>query len=150
MAKKNDSLERRQKAVYLIKYLLGAKNGMFEESHIRELLSTLIWKITEVKGKYNLDYVSLGALHEKDKKQLVHEHVYERAKLVTELLKGEKNVDQVLNCAIACLVTKKEHELLSRVEKNLTGWDRYILAGVDVYDSKTGRKVELIKIKKVA
>ncbi len=41
--------------------------------------------------------------------------------------------------ALACVVTNDEHQRLTAVGENLQGWDRYIAAGVDVYDEQAGR-----------
>ena len=62
-----------------------------------------------------------------------HEHVHERQELIARLLGGEE-ICTVVNDAVACMVTKAEHSLLSNSEE--AGWQRYLDAGIRVYDAK--------------
>lgn len=140
---------KKKSAAYLIKHLLKVEAGGYEKSHLSELLSTLIWKFTEANGKHKLDFMSLRAMSETNKKNLIHEHVFERAKLVSRLLEPNAKVDTILKDAVACLVTKEDHDQLSKVDKNLEGWDRYIAAGIDVFDSSSGVRI-LLKMNKAA
>jgi hypothetical protein len=39
---------------------------------------------------------------------------------------------------VSCIVTKTEHERLTRFDETCQGWDRYLAARVDVYDMATG------------
>ena len=100
-------------------------------AHKRELLSVCLWKITEADGKLKVRYWSEGALTAA-KKDLRHEHVYERKKLISRLLSGEA-IESVVSDAIACIVTKREHESLSANEKS--GWERYVDVGIRVFDA---------------
>ena len=99
-------------------------------AHKRELLGVCLWKITEADGKLKVRYWSEGALTAV-KKDLRHEHVYERKKLISRLLSGEA-IESVVSDAIACIVTKREHESLSASEKS--GWERYVDVGIRVFD----------------
>ena len=101
-------------------------------AHKKELISVCLWKITEADGKLNVQYWSEGALSA-DKKELRHEHVYERRELIQRLLDGETPESVVCN-AIACIVTREEHKLLSESEES--GWNRYSDANVRVFDIK--------------
>lgn len=100
-------------------------------AHKKELLSICIWKITQADGKAKVRFWSEGAL-ESDKKELRHEHVFERKELIRRLLEGEE-IELVLSDAIACIVTKHEHLLLGKIQAS--GWLRYEKAGIRVYDS---------------
>lgn len=100
-------------------------------AHKRELLSVCIWKITEADGKKKVRYWSEGALSS-DAAALQHEHVNERKVLINRLLDGEC-IDTVINDAVACMVTKQEHTLLT--QSNKLGWERYRNAQIKVYDS---------------
>ena len=104
-------------------------------SHKKELLNVCIWKITEADGKLKTRYWSKGALSAQ-RKDLRHEHVFERKELITRLLSDE-DVDSVLDSAIACIVTKLEHITLTRSAKS--GWDRYTDCKIGVYDSATDK-----------
>jgi len=135
MRKKKVSDREFLSAQYLVGVLLNSDAGKYEINHMRELLSTLIWKITEANGKYNLRFISEAALKENSKKYLIHEHVYKRGKLVSELLDNPEKYETILSNTIACLVTKTDHEKLSKIDEKLNGWDRYMAAGIKVYDN---------------
>jgi len=103
-------------------------------AHKRELLSVCIWKITEADGKKKVRYWSEGAIWS-DPKTLQHEHVVERKELVSRLLAGD-DPEQVVNDAVACMVTPAEHSVLGKCGGS--GWDRYAQASIRVYDSQNG------------
>ena len=106
--------------------------------HKRELLSTMIWKITEANGKHNLRYRSEGAVAA-PQDDLIHEHVYPRRKLVKQLLQGRpdpQSLDRILEHAVACLVTPDEHQRLEALPKHIEGWNRYRAAAVRVFDTE--------------
>lgn len=74
-------------------------------------------------------------------RELRHEHVFERAKLVEELLKHPEKADEIADLAVACTVTRTEHNSLAavcRLNPQLSGWARYQAAGIKVYDMSTG------------
>ena len=108
------------------------------QKHKKDLIDSCIWKITEADGKHNTRYRSYRSLRAA-KKELRHEHVFERKKLVEEILKNPDNIDKITKKAIACLVTKNEHKKLSEVShKNpkLVGWERYDKAHIKICDLK--------------
>src|SRR6185437_8293124 len=78
------SEERKRSAVALIKYLLAEKKPEVLAAHYRELLSVLLWKLTEAESlKYQTRFQSQGALNGTDKTKLRHEHVFQRSKMIT-------------------------------------------------------------------
>ena len=111
----------KRSAVTLIKYLLSKKRPEVLCTHRRQLLTILLWKITEAEGgKYNTRFQSSGAT-KCGKKKLRHDHVFQRAKMVTALEKAAPNkVDKILATAVGCAVTIKEHDRLSNFDKE---WD---------------------------
>lgn len=114
-------------------------------AHKRELLSTCIWKITEADGKFRTRFRSIGSLNTNIGTKLQHEHVIERRKLISQLLDGTKNVDDVAEEAIGCVVTREEHvqlNVVSRLDPNLGGWSRYVQAGIRVFDLKAQAELE--------
>jgi hypothetical protein len=114
---------------------LRALNPM--DKHVRELLSILIWKLTEAHGKYSLRYRSLGALQKHaypGPGKFIHEHVHTRKSLIGRMIGGDEPLTQVLADAVACLVTSVEDKLLRKVPNDLQGWDRYRNAGIAVFD----------------
>ena len=109
-------------------------------SHKKELLSTCIWKITEANGKHNLCFWSEGATISISKKDLRHEHVFERKELISRLLSGE-DTKLVVKDAIACLVTKDEHIALTASKKS--GWKRYKDCNIKVFNSDKHEWIEI-------
>ena len=131
--------QRRRSIANLIKVVLANKGPDILEKHIRDALGTLLWKMSEVDGKYKTRYQSAGALKCKDKSQLRHDHVYPRSKLIDSLLTARpEEVDEILKRALGCTVTAEEHLRLCRFDKDHIGWDRYRRASVSVMDTMTG------------
>ena len=115
-------------------------------AHKRELLSICLWKLSEAEGlsKYRTRLCSQRALKAKPA-LLAHEHVYERKKLVAQLMADPSSLDQVLARAIGCTVTRQEHARLSAISRerpDLEGWERYRAAGVRVVDTATGELLD--------
>lgn len=76
-------------------------------------------------------------------RSLNHEHVFEIQSRNKQMhsLSSENEIRNVLQSSISCVVTRSEHEILSRddrLEKSAgrfeDGWARYIRSGIDVYD----------------
>ena len=132
---------RKRSAVTLIKYLLAARKPEVLSAHLVELLTVLLWKITEAESsKHKTRFQSQGALRCRDKAKLRHDHVFQRARMIAALKKAAPdNVDDILKTAIACTVTIKEHTRLSKFEVDY-GWRRYRKAGIKVIDTQTGKR----------
>ncbi|MEK6880662.1 MAG: hypothetical protein AABY22_13680 [Nanoarchaeota archaeon] len=115
----------------LINYV---KDLNISEKLKKKILDNLIWKVTEINGKYEgVSYWSEEALKFRGKKkiypkELRHEHVWTRKYLIRELLSG-KSAKEMADKIVACIVTKYEHGLL---KKDCEGWDRYKDTGVSV------------------
>ena len=107
------------------------------DAHKRELLSICLWKLSEVEGgKHGTRFQSEAAVGA-PRRELAHEHVFERAKLVSALLASPNDIDAVVSKAVGCLVTRQEHKRLthvSRTNPQAEGWERYALAGIKVLD----------------
>lgn len=111
----------------------------------RKMLSHSLWFVTETEGtsKYRTRYMSRKAIG-KDTKQLHHEHVIPRKVLVDAMVKEPHRAPAIAATAIGCTVTRKEHEVLTALDKaepGLEGWERYRRAGVVVIDTITGEPV---------
>lgn len=138
----------RSSALELVRQILPMQ-GVHTRHH-RELLSIALWKWTEAPGaaphpKYNLRYVSRGVLAMDDAK-VNHDHVWPRKWIIDELLSKNSWAPDALEdflgtYGIACVVTTDEHARLSG--KTRTGWQRYVDAGVDVWDRQLGRWADL-------
>lgn len=112
-------------------------------AHKKELLTICLWKLTEAegRGKYATRYCSLRALSA-PRSELEHEHVFERRKLVSLLLRDPSKVDEVARLAVGCVVTREEHARLTKIcrdNPDLSGWERYRAAQIEVVDRATGR-----------
>lgn len=104
--------------------------------HKYKLLSFVVWIATEANGKYDTRYVS-EAIY-KGMGPVQHEHVLPIKYLVGRMLERPGTIAQVLDGAIACLVTVEEHRLLTN-ESTGQGWDRYRRAGIRVFDRLEGK-----------
>jgi hypothetical protein len=107
-------------------------------AHKRELLSVCIWKITEAApmSKYQTRFRS-RATFAVPESELAHDHVYQRKRLVDEMIAHPEEVGRILLTAVACVVTRMEHDRLiqvSREDPDLDGWERYKKAEIDVVD----------------
>lgn len=141
--------KRRQSAIVILKALL-ALNGddAVLESHLKKFVSNCLWKITLAEGpsKYETRYRS-EASYDAPKRKLQHEHVWQRKLMVQKLLKCQPDqVEEIVNDAVGCTVTKEEHQRLADVDKadpDVDGWERYRRAEITVRDMLTGKKVSL-------
>ncbi len=106
------------------------------ERHKRDIISGLLWTITEVRGKYTTRYRSRGSMEEGAK--LRHEHVFTRKDITDRLIEDPERAREILRNAIACVVTFDEHRRLSRVGEAVRGWDRYTEVGIEVIDTDDG------------
>src|SRR5258708_12951073 len=95
------SEERKRSAATLIKYLLAEKKPEVLPAHYRELLSTLLWKVTEADSrKYKTRFQTQGALVCSDKANLRHEHVFQRSKMIPAFQKSPPHqANDILNNA---------------------------------------------------
>jgi hypothetical protein len=130
-----DARKRIESALNAVRALLAAD---LIDAHKRELLSVCIWKLSlaEGKSKYTTRFMS-AASSGRIARHLAHEHVHERAKLVSALLSGALAPDNLSALAVACTVTRDEHVRLTavgKVDPSIDGWERYRIASVAVID----------------
>ncbi len=127
--------EWRESVVRLVKILLSSREPAILTFHLRELLTVLLWKLTEAdSAKYRTRYQSTEALSSPDGK-LHHEHVYQRAKMIDALLEVQAHqVDGILDLSVGCTITRPEADRLRRFDDNY-GWERYRKAGIEVMDT---------------
>src|SRR5438105_672165 len=79
--------ERRRSAIALVKLLLS-KSSELLPGHRQEFLKLALWKITEAEsGKYGTRFRSEASLSVL-KKELRHDHVFQRALMVEALLQA--------------------------------------------------------------
>ena len=118
-----------------------------------KIIDLALWSVTEISNtadyKYlNQRYISEGTYNFWQKlqasgitkkaaytKDLRHEHVIPRLFLSNQLMTAtnESGIAAILNTSIACIGRKEEDKKLSR---NGSGWSRYQLAGIRVFDRK--------------
>lgn len=109
-------------------------------------LNTLIWNVTVSDGKHDTRYCSKTAM--KEASERIHEHVFERAKLIKLILKNPKKVAAYFKLAVSCVVTVDEDTLLMEKSSKLSGWERYKVAGIEVIDRQTGKLVDFDELQK--
>jgi hypothetical protein len=108
--------------------------------HIRKIvIGYMQWALTEIKMKlkYKTRYYSVSALEMKEK--LRHEHVFTRKYVTNLILNNYDAFQKLVPEIVGCTVTKSEALLLNRIDKDVEGWNRYALAGIQVYDRLTGK-----------
>ncbi|MCH8287416.1 hypothetical protein IIB79_12995 [candidate division KSB1 bacterium] len=109
-----------------------------------KVLDQMIWNITGAHGKYLTKYRSEEVLSSKELK-INHEHVYTRKYLIKKLISNTNKVDNILRCAIGCVISVHEHNRLKDAEKenaSLVGWQRYKKAGIRIQDMESGKEVK--------
>lgn len=153
LTKKEEQVKVISSAINVIKYALKLKDDVLLE-HKKRILTSMIWVITEADGltaekrtgyKKKITYISGGVKTKRDKgdesiKGLIHEHVYKRKNLVQDLINNPKNVDLIVQKAIGCVVTNKEHDRLHKIkDKECDGWERYKKSGIKVFNTKNNK-----------
>jgi hypothetical protein len=132
----------RASSIELAKAVLDARHNLFLP-HLREVLDVAVWKHTECDGKHTTRYRSEASL-DAPRELVHHEHVIPRRTLIDQLLADPAAVEQIMNSAIGCVVLRSEHATLAAIEKanpTVTGWDRYRLADIPVWDLAERRRV---------
>jgi hypothetical protein len=106
------------------------------ERHKRDIISGLLWKITEARGKYTTRYRSRASTE--DGAKLRHDHVFTRKNITDRIIAEPQRAREILRDAIACVVTVDEHKRLSKLGEAMRGWDRYREVGIEVIDTDDG------------
>jgi hypothetical protein len=130
-----DADERVNSALAIIEAILPLE---IDPRMNRKFLSNCLWQVTQAegKGKYDIRYRSEASIG-KPLNKLRHDHVTRRKVMVDALLENPADAWRIAKEAIGCVVTKKEHQKLAKVEKAADGWERYRLAGIAVRDLAT-------------
>jgi hypothetical protein len=125
-------------AVALAQFAIGCEELL--PAQRREVLSLALWFATEADGKYRLRYRSVKAqqLSREDRRLLRHDHVVTRKQLIEAMIKDPERTEEIVRGAFACVVTDEEHRRLTALGETHQGWDRYIAAGIDVFDEQAG------------
>jgi hypothetical protein len=129
--------ERRRSATALVKLLLANRGGDVLTTHLRELLRILLWKMTQAEAPtHRTRFQSESALRAATGEPLRHDHVFQSANMIDELLEAKSNeaIERILDCAVGCTVTLDEHSRLHRFDDEY-GWERYSKAGIVVMDT---------------
>ena len=131
--------ERRRSAMALVELLLREQSALLSR-HLNECLSLAIWKFTEADGKYTTRFRSVES-SSADPKELRHDHVFQRKKMIDDLKAHPEAVNEILSKAIGCTITKDEHTRLDECN-HLDGWGRYRQAGIVIIDWETGKPLQ--------
>lgn len=134
--------QRRRSSKALIKMLLADRTPEALPEHVRKLIDTMLWKLTEADGKHNTRHRSDGAMPHSDPKLLHHEHVFPKKKMIDDLQRASSSdeIDRILATAVGCVVTPDEHTRLRQYDHEV-GWQRYRGAGIGVVNCETGERV---------
>lgn len=137
MARRSTPEEKRASAVALAVTVLGARGAL--NVHRNELLSICVWKWTEAHGKYKGCRFWTRAALDAERPQLAHEHVVPRRLIVRALIELDEVSDVpdlLARMAVACVVTRSEHDRLPEAswdELLANPWARY--SGIEVVDT---------------
>jgi hypothetical protein len=125
---------RKESATKLIKHLLALEEPEVLTAHLRELLTVLLWKLTEAEStKYKTRFRTEGAIACTDKTRLRHEHPFQRKKMIAALEKASPDeIDSILVDAIGCTVTVEEHASLSQFDHEYGCCHRHSYGGAFV------------------
>lgn len=129
-------------AATVLRFALNHPDVLPEQRN--RLITESLWFVTETEGKYGARYKTRGVLDLEAEapianwqSRLRHEHVVTRKQLADRLRAGE-DPERVVADAVACIVTKEEHDKLTPFDRTHKGWDRYRAAGIEVIDTSTG------------
>ncbi len=137
---------RRNAVIRLISAVVALDGDAHLQKVKKKLLDTLVWAYTEADGKHNTRHRSLAASRlvmpslKLLKSALIHEHMTCKEHLVAELMRSTPaDVPLVMHKAKACLVTREEHDRLTRgdreskrINRQRTAHERYSEAEVDL------------------
>ena len=106
------------------------------------MLDRAVWLVVELTGNFYGRYRSDEA-KSRVGVRIQRDHVFTRKLLVSELQGGASNISSIIDRAQCCVVTKDEHDRLSKVPQSIVGWDRYRAAvpPVRVWNMETGASV---------
>lgn len=110
---------------------------------LRYLLDMGLWRYTEFdknRYKFAIRYRT-AAVRATELVVIEHEHVVGRRWLLDQIVREPDKLDDILQFAVACIVSKPEHDRLSAVVG--FGWERYRAAGIDVIDTVTMQRADL-------
>ncbi len=130
----------------MVKTLLSTP-GIHPE-HLVAFLNNALWQLTDAESVHKHETrLQSRAAYTACRKTIKrrHDHVFQRAVMVEELIAAGKSadwtqVDAILAEAVACTVTLEEH-LRLRDFDHLDGWDRYKAAGITVIDTETNTEL---------
>jgi hypothetical protein len=115
----------------------------------KKVIRQMIWNITGVDYKYKIRYQSQKVIDDSNA-AAIHEHVYPLVGLIEDILSNRDNFEHILDeRAIACIVTKDEHDELTKNDikyPQIKGWKRYVQAGIDVYDFAEKKPLDLTTV----
>lgn len=102
----------------------------------KRMLNHAVWAVTIARGNFASRFRSAGVLNGTiNTTRIQREHVYKREQIVKDILAKNEPLAATLDRIVHCLVTVEEHGTrLNKVDPGIDGPQRYIFAGVQVYD----------------
>jgi hypothetical protein len=114
------------------------------DDDLRYLLDMSLWRYTEFdknRWKMGIRYRSAEVMGTAVV-EIRHEHVVERRWLLDQITGAPDRLEDFLQFAVACIVSKEEDVRL-RVAVGF-GWERYLAAGIDVVDTTDMHPVDVL------
>lgn len=80
------------------------------DSHKCDVINGMLWSVTQARGKYTTRFRSTAPCNAPKGIKLQHEHVIPRKELIGAIMNEPSRARELLSTAIACVVTKEEHQ----------------------------------------
>ena len=128
-----------------IKILLDTIRTLpIEEPIKKRMLVHVVWEIAfatgNTQGSFMGRYRSAKVINQSGL-PIQRDHINKKAALIAASLGPSPDLEAIIECAQCCVVTDDEHAQLGAVSAEIDGWERYLAAGISVYDMATGSKV---------
>ncbi len=127
---RSDLQERLESLKQVIEYLRDC--DLVEDSKKR-MLNHAVWEVTIALGDFTPEFRSRSVIEGSIGTKIQREHVYQRKKIVADILSKGESLDCVISRVVHCVVTKEEHEKLKSIPATEDGWNRYRLADIEVF-----------------
>jgi hypothetical protein len=128
-----------------IKILLNAIRTLsIEEPVKKRILVHVVWEIAFATGNTQVSFMGRyrsAKVVSQSGLPIQRDHINKKAALIAALLGPSPDLEAIIERAQCCVVTDDEHAQLGAVGTKIDGWERYLAAGISVYDMATDSKV---------
>lgn len=114
------------------------------DDDLRYVLDMCVWRYTEFdknRYKFAIRYRTASVLAPGPAVEIQHEHVVERRWLLDRITEAPDKLEDILELAVACVVSRSEHDALRSADG--FGWERYLACGIEVMDTASMAPADL-------